>query len=295
MHAAVIVNPGSGHLRARTRGGESRVSLAERLVAASGVRVDVVATQAAGHGRDLAESFAARGYERVIAWGGDGTINEVAGPLIGTATALGVVSAGSGNGFAHSIGLPRDPAAALNVALTAPAIPVDIGLMGHRHFLNVAGVGFDATVSTRYEKRPTRGTATYVSESLTGVWSYGCEPYEVRAGDRTFTGPLFLIAFANGREYGSGLVMAPGASVTDGKLEMLVVGAGGPIRQFWRARRLFLRRMAPAEGLWRGSVTNASIRGARLMCHVDGETFEASGELNVVLQPGALMVAGASG
>ena len=78
-------------------------------------------------------------------------------------------------------------------------------------------------------------------------------------------------------------------------LEMLVVGAGGPIRQFWRARRLFLRRMAPAEGLWRGSVTNASIRGARLMCHVDGETFEASGELNVVLQPGALMVAGASG
>jgi len=278
------------------------VSLAERLVAslverlqASGTSVDVVATTAAGHGRDLAASFVSRGYDRVIAWGGDGTVNEVAGPLIGTHTALGIVPAGSGDGFAHSVGLPRDPGAALQTALTAPAIAVDVGLMGTRHFLNVAGVGFDAAVACRYDKRPTRGTATYVSESLTGVWSYRCEQYEVRAGDRTFEGPLFLVAFANGREYGSGLVMAPDASVTDGRLDMVVVSAGGPLRQFWRARRLMVRKMAPAEGLWRGRVTNASIRGDRLVAHVDGETFEASGDLNVVLQPGALMVAGASG
>ena len=295
MRAAVIVNPGSGHLRARTRGGESRVSLAERLVSATGMSVDVVPTTAAGHGRELAASFAARGYERVIAWGGDGTINEVAGPLVGTTTALGVVSAGSGNGFAHSVGLPRTESAALHTALTAPATAIDVGMMGHRHFLNVAGVGFDAAVSNRYEKRPTRGTMTYVSESLASVWSYACETYEVRAAGQVFTGPMFVVAFANGREYGSGLVMAPAATVTDGQLDMLLVSGGGPFRQLWRARRLMLRRMAPARGLWRGQVTNASIRGDRLICHVDGETFETSGELHVVLQPGALMVAGVSG
>lgn len=292
MRAAVIVNPGSGHVRSRVRDGETRVSLAERLVAGSGLSVDVVATTAAGHARELAASFVAREYDRVIAWGGDGTLNEVAGPLISSRTVLGVVSAGSGNGFAHSVKLPADPGAALKTALTAPATPVDVGMMGHRHFLNVAGVGFDAAVAVRYDKRPTRGTATYAVESLTGVWTYRCESYEVRAGDRSFKGPLFLVAFANGREYGSGIVMAPHASVTDGRLDMVVVNGGGPIQQFWRARRLMVRRMAPARGLWRGSVTNASIRGDRLMCHVDGETFEASGELNVVIVPGALMVAG---
>jgi diacylglycerol kinase (ATP) len=295
MRAAVIVNPGSGHVRSRTPGGETRVSLAQRLVTGSGFSVDVVATTAAGHARELAASFVAREYDRVIAWGGDGTLNEVAGPLISTRTALGVVSAGSGNGFAHSVGLPRTPAAALNTALTAPTTAVDIGMMGHRHFLNVAGVGFDAMVSTRYEKRPTRGTATYAVESLTGVWSYRCESYAVRAGGQTFDGPLFLVAFANGREYGSGIVMAPNASVTDGQLDMVVVSGGGPLRQFWRARRLAVRRMAPASGLWRGRITNASIRGDRLICHVDGEVFEASGDLNVVIVPGALMVAGVSG
>jgi YegS/Rv2252/BmrU family lipid kinase len=265
MRAAVIVNPGSGHVRSRRPGRESRVSLAERLVAGAGLEVDVVPTTAAGHARELAASFAAREYDRVVAWGGDGTVNEVAGPLISTRTALGVVSAGSGNGFAHSVGLPRDAGAALTTALTAPTIAVDIGMMGHRHFLNVAGVGFDATVSCRYEKRPTRGTATYAVESLTGVWSYRCERYEVRAGGRTFDGPLFLVAFANGREYGSGLVMAPGATVTDGQLDMVVVSGGGPLRQFWRARRLFMRPLAPAQGLWRGRITNASIRGDRLV------------------------------
>ena len=160
MRAAVIVNPGSGHVRARTRGGETRVSLAERLVAASdsskdvvATTVDVIATTAAGHGRELAASFVAKKYDRVIAWGGDGTVNEVAGPLIGTETAFGVVSAGSGNGFAHSIGLPADPEAALRTALTAPIVPIDVGMIGHRHFLNVAGVGFDAVVAQRFEKR----------------------------------------------------------------------------------------------------------------------------------------------
>jgi YegS/Rv2252/BmrU family lipid kinase len=281
-------------VRSRTPGGESRVSLAQRLVLDAGLVADVVATTAAGHGRELAASFAAREYDRVVAWGGDGTVNEVAGPLISTRTTLGVVSAGSGNGFAHSVGLPRTPSAALKIALTAPATAVDIGMMGHRHFLNVAGVGFDATVSNRYEKRPSRGTATYAVESLTGVWSYRCESYAVRAGDRLFEGPLFLVAFANGREYGSGLVVAPDASVTDGHLDMVVVSGGGPLRQFWRARRLVMWKMKPAQGLWRGRVTNASIRGDRLICHVDGETFEASGDLNVVIVPGALMVAGVS-
>ena len=295
MRAAVIVNPGSGHVRARTRGGETRVSLAERLAAASGTTVDVVATTAAGHGRELAASFAARKYDRVIAWGGDGTVNEVAGPLIGTATALGVVSAGSGNGFAHSIGLPRDAGAALRTALTAPTVAIDVGMIGTRHFLNVAGVGFDAVVAERFEKRPTRGPAVYASECLTGVWSYRCERYEVHAGDRMFDGPLFLVAFANGREYGAGMVMAPAASVTDGRLDMIVVSGGGPLRQFWRARRLLLRRMSPAEGLWRGRVTSATIRGDRLIAHADGEIFESSGDLNVVLQPAALLVAGVSG
>jgi diacylglycerol kinase (ATP) len=291
----VIINPlsGPGRRDAAARG-RDRSALARRVLDETGRAGRIEVTSHGGHARAIAAAAAAEGVALVVAWGGDGTVNEVAGPLISTRTALGIVSAGSGNGFAHSVGLPRTPGAALTTALTAPTTAVDVGMMGHRHFLNVAGVGFDAAVAIRYDKRPTRGTATYAVESLTGVWSYRCENYEVRAGDQVFEGPLFLVAFANGREYGSGLVMAPNASVTDGQLDMVVVSGGGPLQQFWRARRLMVRKMAPARGLWRGQITNASIRGERLICHVDGETFEASGDLNVVVVPGALMVAGVS-
>jgi YegS/Rv2252/BmrU family lipid kinase len=292
MNVAIIVNPGSGR---QQRGSESRVDVARRLVSRSGVSVDLAVTNAAGHARELAAEFVARQYERVVAWGGDGTVNEVAGPLIGSQTIFGVVPAGSGDGFAHSVGLPRQTPDALKAALTAPARAVDVGMFGDRHFLNVAGIGFDAAVAGRFNARAARGGGGYAVESLTGVWTYTCEVYEVTAGGEQFSGPLFLVAFANGREYGNGLILAPQASAMDGQLDMVVVTGGGPLKQCWRARRLLVRRMAPAEGVWRSRVTSATITGDRLVAHVDGETFQTSGTVAVSLLPGALMVAGAEG
>ena len=291
MRAAIIVNPGSGR---RRRVPETRFEVAQRLIQRHGVTVDLVATNAAGHGRELAASFVAQGYDRVVAWGGDGTVNEIAGPLIGSQTMLGVVPAGSGDGFAHSVGLPRATEEALKVALTANPRAIDVGFFGDRHFLNMAGIGFDAAVATRFNARAARGGAGYAVEGLTGVWTYTCEVYDVAAAGEQFSGPLFLVAFANGREYGNGLILAPSASAMDGELDMVVVSGGGPLRQMWRARRLLVSRMSPAEGVWRGRVTSALIQGNRLTAHVDGETFQTSGEVKVSLRPGALMVAGAS-
>jgi len=292
MRAAIIVNPGSGR---RQRAGESRVDLAKRLIDRADVSVDLAVTNAAGHGRELAAEFVAKEYERVVAWGGDGTVNEIAGPLIGSRTMLGVVPAGSGDGFAHSVGLPRQTADALKAALTAPPRAVDVGMFGDRHFLNVAGVGFDAAVAERFNSRAARGGGGYAVEGLTGVWTYTCEVYDVTAAGERFSGPLFLVAFANGREYGNGLILAPNASAMDGRLDMVVVTGGGPLKQCWRARRLLVRRMAPAEGVWRSRVTNATISGSRLIAHVDGETFQLTGNVDVSLRPGAIMVAGAAG
>ena len=106
-----------------------------------------------------------------------------------------------------------------------------------------------------------------------------------------FTGKHFLIAFANGREYGSGLIIAPDATVFDGELDAIVVSGGGVLTQFWRARRLAIRPLAAARGIWRGRLKGARITGTRLACHVDGETFDASGEVTVELRPGAIRVA----
>src|SRR5262245_30813967 len=116
MRSAVIVNPISGRAGSRTDAARDRRQLAEHVLRAIDVDAELVVTNARGHGAELARAFVARSFDRVIAWGGDGTVNEVAGPIIGSNTALGIVPSGSGDGFAHGVGLPTDAAEALAAA-----------------------------------------------------------------------------------------------------------------------------------------------------------------------------------
>jgi YegS/Rv2252/BmrU family lipid kinase len=254
----------------------------------------VVVTRAAGDAALAAEAARRDGVDRVVAWGGDGTVNEVAGPLIGTRTALGIVPAGSGDGLAGSLGLPRRPEYALRLALLGPSGPMDVGWLGDRHFLNVAGIGFDAAVGRAFNHSATRGLGAYVRLALAEIWRYQPDSYELTVNGATLRGPRLLVAFANGREYGNRMVLAAGADPTDGLLDLIVVDAGSAWRQCWRARRLLVGRDLPAVGITRHRVAKAQIAGSRLVCHVDGETFEVDGVLDVRIQPLALHVAGLS-
>ncbi|HEX5070200.1 MAG TPA: diacylglycerol kinase family protein [Vicinamibacterales bacterium] len=291
MRVALIVNPISGLGTTAATASAARIELAYRLAADSGVSVDVAATTRAGHGAEMAAEYVSRGYGRVIAWGGDGTINEVAGPLIGTGVTLGIVPAGSGDGLARGLGISLDPAKAFRVALS-PGRPFDIGWLGDRHFLNIGGVGFDAAVAAAFGQRSRRGKGGYVVDGLRSIWSYESRHYCVECGDRRVDGPCFVVAFANCRQYGSGIVLAPEADPADGQLDMIMVSGGPAWQQLWRARRLGFRRMAPAGGVYRARVTSATVTGEHLEAHVDGQPFEARGTLAVRIQGGAIRVAG---
>lgn len=292
MTLTVIINPVSGSGGRRPVAGEARARLARAAIAAlPDADAEIRITRARGHGRELAQAAVARGVDRVIAWGGDGTVNEVAGPLIGTGAALGVVPSGSGDGLARSLGLPRQPRAALHTALTAPAAPIDVGWLGTRHFLNVGGIGFDAAIACAFNARARRGGLGYVIGSLSSVWGYRCGSYEIEIDGQRLSGQRFLVTFANGRQFGNGVVIAPDADLRDGWLNAVIVAGGSPFRQFWRARRLAVGRLRRAEGVLRLRTRQARVSGELLVCHVDGEGFEASGDVDVSLAPQALRVA----
>src|SRR5262249_61150088 len=84
-----------------------------------------------------------------MAWGGDGTINEVASALVGSDVALGIVPAGSGNGLARELGIVQRPRRAIGDALHARPRPIDGGEGEGRDFVNTAGIGFDAAPRAR--------------------------------------------------------------------------------------------------------------------------------------------------
>ena len=269
------------------------MDLARQLVSTSGADAEIVLTTARGDATRFAQTFVSRNFDRIIGWGGDGTMNEIAGPLLRSRTLLGIVPSGSGDGLARSLRLPREPERALKIALERPAAAVDVGFLGDRHFLNVGGIGFDAAVARDFNAGLRRGGLRYVVGSLSRVWSYRSERYEIALGQETLSGEQFLVAFANGREYGNGIVLAVDADPMDGWLDVVVMSGGTVARQLWRARRAVIGRRKPVDGVYRTRVTAASVSGPHLLAHVDGETFETSGTLNVRLEPGAIRIAGA--
>jgi diacylglycerol kinase family enzyme len=286
----VIVNPKSGRAR-----GIDRVALAASLAAASREPIEIAPTRRAGHAPELVRDFVRRGASRIVAWGGDGTVNEVAGAILGTGAIFGIVPAGSGDGLARGLGLPREAAKAFNVATTAAPTAIDVGFLGGRHFLNIAGVGFDAYVGHAFNAAGAhgpRGGLRYAQHGLSALLRYEHERYQIDLPGLRRDGTHFLIAFANAPEYGNGVVIAPDADPTDGWLEALVVESGSPVRQLWRARRLVFGQRRPAQGVHRLRVKEGTIAAERLICHVDGETFEAQTEVRVSVKSAALLVAG---
>jgi diacylglycerol kinase family enzyme len=107
-------------------------------------------TERPGHAHQLARAALARGISTIVAWGGDGTMNEIASALAYTDAALALVPSGSGNGLARELGVPFDASAALDIAFNGRLRTIDAGEIEERLFFNVAGIGLDARVAHRF-------------------------------------------------------------------------------------------------------------------------------------------------
>lgn len=289
MRFGLVINPVSGRGGRRPNEASRRVALAKGLAASAGCDVEIAVTTGPGQAAGLARELAGT-VDVVMAWGGDGTVNEVAGALIGTKIALGIVPSGSGDGLARSLGLPLDVAQAFSVAIQGSSRAIDVAYLAGRHFLNVAGIGFDAVVGRAFNTRRRGGAFGYAELGFRTVWSYRPVHYRLQLEREVDEGRRFLVAFGNGRQYGNGLLLAPDADLEDGWLEVVIVDDGSPLRQLWRARRLAFGPRRPAQGVRRLRVRDASVTGDTLICHVDGETFEEYGTVGVAVRPKALWV-----
>jgi diacylglycerol kinase (ATP) len=287
-----IVNPLSG-AGATPDVARRRQQLLEERFAAAGVRGRVHLTGYTGHARDCARAAIDDRASLVIAWGGDGTINEVASTLVGTGTPLGIIPAGSGNGFANALGLDHEPRRAIDTALSGRNRTIDAGEFDGRRFFNIAGTGFDAAVAEQFNARAQgrRGLAPYLRIAARELLRYKGRRYRVRLDAEELTSGALLIAFANGREYGNGIRLAPGAKVDDGRLEAVVIDDRSPLARVWSCRFVPLGRLERAPGVVVRGVTAASIEtDGEIVYHLDGEIGRARGRVDVRVLPAALTV-----
>jgi diacylglycerol kinase (ATP) len=292
MRAAVIVNPISG-AHGRPDAGRRRAELAAAVLAGAGVAAEVHVTGASGHAFDLARGAVGRGASVVFAWGGDGTVNEVGRALAFGPAALAVVPAGSGNGLARELGVPRDPAAALRAGLEATERLIDAGELGDRLFFNVAGIGFDARVAARFNARAQgrRGPLPYFLIGIREVFRYRPMEYRLSVDGETSCCRALLLVCANSRRYGGDVLIAPRARLDDGRLDLVVVEPRTPLRTLWDARRVFTGSVGEAPGVAMRPFTRLEVSAAEpLPFHVDGEPATGGSTLAARVHPGALRV-----
>src|SRR5277367_2209383 len=155
MKVRFVFNPRSGRPR---RNAPILPALGE-FISARGLDADLVCTEGPGHATEIARDAVAAGCLRVIAVGGDGTVNEVAQALIHTPAAMGLVPCGSGNGLALHLGLPRTLADALDLATGTSGRVAELhtGAVNGLPFVNAMGLGLDAEVSRRFNRLTRRG------------------------------------------------------------------------------------------------------------------------------------------
>ena len=172
------------------------------------------------------------GAERLIAGGGDGTINAVCNALVGRGksppeTELGVLPLGTANDFAKGCELPVDDLSeCLRIASTAPSSRVDVGRMNKRNFINVASLGFGAeiTATTPQQLKSILGAGAYTLMGLAKAFNF--TPYRGRLlvpGEAPIEGKMLIGAVGNCRFAGGGFEVAPQASMCDGLLDLSVL------------------------------------------------------------------------
>jgi YegS/Rv2252/BmrU family lipid kinase len=288
---AVVINPISGTGGdievARARAGQSAALLASRGADPANVFI----TERPGHARELALAAAARGISTIVAWGGDGTMNEIGSAVAFTDTALALVPSGSGNGLARELRIPFDPAAALEVAFSGRDRTIDAGEIDGRLFFNVAGVGLDARVAHRFavDGLEKRGFARYMSITIRELAAYEPDHLAITTAASTVQISSLLVAIANGREYGNGAVVAPHAQLDDGLLDVVIVAARSLARACLELPFVFIGKIDRLAGVTIQRTDSLQIASPYpLVYHVDGEPIAGTLTLAATVRPRAL-------
>jgi diacylglycerol kinase (ATP) len=288
----VVFNPHSG----KGRGARLMAPVLAALRASDG-EVEHGATTRPGEEAELTAAAIGRGLRRVVAVGGDGTWGNVANAILrsGKDVTLGIIPAGTGCDLAKSLGVPaNDLAACARIVRDGQVRAIDVGRIEDKYFLNVAGFGYDiAVLEDSWRVRWLSGGLLYQYCALRQIHAYPGFPVEIEVdGVPAGREDLLMLIVANGRVFGGGFQIAPGADLGDGRLDGMA----------FRNMNL-LRRLGLMAQLMRGThqqapeVKASTGRRYRLRFdtppayETDGEWNQArSAEVMVESVPGALRV-----
>jgi len=283
----LIVNPAAG--RGRTLRALPGV---EQSLREMGIAYDLVRTTAPDDATRIASGAAADGYATVACLGGDGTVSETGRGLVGTDTPLALLPCGTGNDFARALGTYRNLHLALRSLKEGMVREIDVGRIGPHVFLNTVGIGFDGLVAHGNQSvKGLTGILSYLVVVMKHLPTYRNPSFRLKARDWEFSGKGVLVEVGNGITCGGGFYLTPDADLSDGLLDVTLVGDYGPMRRFYALPLLFIRGVRAMRDcrFFRTDLMKITVDRPTFI-HVDGNIRHLSEPATVEILPSALKV-----
>lgn len=200
----------------------------EGILKARRATFDIVPTKAPGDATNLARAAAEEGWQVIVSLGGDGTICEVINGLIGTNSALGIISCGTGNDIARSLGISTNVEQAVNTLFAGGRRKIDVGSEREQIFTNITGVGFACDVTNRANAMTKlKGSLAFLAATYRALSVLNPMQVRIELDDEVIETKAVNVTISNMKYAGGGMVFAPDAVVDDGLFDICVVGEIG--------------------------------------------------------------------
>jgi diacylglycerol kinase (ATP) len=262
----------------------------------AGLNAAWIETQSTAHATELARQAGIEGCDLVVACGGDGTVHEVINGLMqvteGERPALGIVPLGSGNDFAHILGVPGDPAEALQSCLLGQPHSIDMGLVRdgqsrQEYFNNTLGIGFDAVV-TIHTRRITaiHGFMMYLIATLQTIFrNFNPMDLHVVTDRESWDQSTIMLTLGNGPREGGGFLVTPQAKLDDGILDYVTIRKISRLTMLRLVPEVMKGTHARFKQVRMGTCRKMEITSKQpLYVHCDGEIFAGFGSDNRKLE-----------
>lgn len=208
-------------------------------------------TEYCKHARLLTQEALKENNSIIVACGGDGTINEIAGELVGTQVILGIVPIGSGNGLAKHLEIPTNNIyKALQKIVTQHIEQIDIGKVNGYYFFSNMGIGFDTQVLKTYKRIKNRPMYSYIKAVVTSLFNYKNMPkIKVKVNDCNLLINPFLFMIANTNQLGYNISLHRNAMINDGQLDLIIIKKQPKYKLVWLGLLMILKQEKYFNGI----------------------------------------------
>jgi len=227
----------------------------------------------------------------VVAVGGDGTINFIVNEIVDSNIRFGIIPRGSGNGLARELHIPQTISGAIRVINQFNFRKIDVLQLNNLYSVNVSGVGFDAVIAQKFANLKHRGFKNYLRITAQEIKAIKPDTYNLFIDEYELNAEVYLISFANSRQWGNNAYIAPKAKIDDGLIDVVLLHPFPLLPAPFMIAKLFTKTLAHSQYIDTIKAKTVTIKKAGdIFAHIDGEPYTFKDKIDISIHPRKLEI-----